>query len=105
MHRIQLAVYLFITHFLHDDLDVGEAEEFGIKAMIQDIGKETCVPVDWWEALEDWNELRHAIIAMSRVREIRASSGLQLMLRGFCDSCDGEGNCKPRDKAKGIWET
>ena len=103
MNYLQITVYLRILIFLHNDLDEVEASKFGIMDMDYDLEYETCVPADWWESRKEWTDLWHNIATRHAELKMMAND-LQPMLQGCSDVCHGQGNCKPRDKDKGIWE-
>ena len=103
MNYVQVTVYLGIISFLFNSLEEEQAMKFGIKEINIGLTDETYIAADWYEVRKEWKDLGDNILARHNELET-VVNGMQPMLEGCSDVCDGEGNCKPRAENKGIWE-
>ena len=98
MNLQQLFTYSQMMTFLCEFMDWDMMEKLGIDDADHDqreLG--TCQFPDWQETR--WN-VTQAWLDKDEARDDEWDWPVQ----GFCDKCDGKGNCKPREQGKGLWD-
>ena len=97
MGFLQLVVYSMISRFLSNHMDRQAMEDLGIEDPDHDQRKLGTNPVsNWDDALSNFNDVY--------LKSYLAVEKWYSPITGFCDMCNGEGNCKPRGPGLGLWD-